>query len=302
MIKKIKDLTLPLALVIGFLFHGFFAKLNVLIPYLIFTMLFVTLCSIEIKKMKVSGLHVALLAFQLIFSVVLFLLIKPLNLLLAQGIFVIILAPTALSAPVIAKMLGADLNTMVTSTLLSNLAVAVVAPFFFALWGANTDLPFFQSSLMVLSKVGPLILLPFALALLSQRFLPKFSATIEKRKNIPFYIWAFSLTIVIGSTINYIYAMDSSKGEILLVMMVLSMLICVVQFSFGRWVGKRYGDVVAGGQSVGQKNTILSIWMAQTYLNPLSSVIPAAYVLWQNLFNSYQLWAIRRKTTAIKNN
>ncbi|MEO4837844.1 transporter, partial [Bacteroides uniformis] len=41
-------------------------------------------------------------------------------------------------------------------------------------------------------------------------------------------------------------------------------------------------------------NTVLAIWMAYTYLNPLSSVGPGSYVLWQNLFNSYQLWKKRR--------
>ena len=46
---------------------------------------------------------------------------------------------------------------------------------------------------------------------------------------------------------------------------------------------------------MGQKNTILAIWMAQTYLNPLSSIVPAAYVLWQNLINSYQLWRKQRR-------
>jgi BASS family bile acid:Na+ symporter len=35
--------------------------------------------------------------------------------------------------------------------------------------------------------------------------------------------------------------------------------------------------------------------MAQTYLNPISSVAPAAYVLWQNCINSYQLWRKGRK-------
>ena len=41
---------------------------------------------------------------------------------------------------------------------------------------------------------------------------------------------------------------------------------------------------------MGQKNTILAIWMAQNYLDPLCSIAPAAYVLWQNIINSIQLW------------
>ena len=49
------------------------------------------------------------------------------------------------------------------------------------------------------------------------------------------------------------------------------------------------------GQALGQKNTVLAIWMAYTYLNPLSSVGPGSYVLWQNLINSWQLWKKRKR-------
>ena len=69
-----------------------------------------------------------------------------------------------------------------------------------------------------------------------------------------------------------------------------ALVICVAQFALGRYVGRRYGDPVSGGQGLGQKNTILAIWMAQVYLNPLASIAPASYVLWQNLINSWQLW------------
>ena len=51
---------------------------------------------------------------------------------------------------------------------------------------------------------------------------------------------------------------------------------------------------ISGGQALGQKNTILAIWMAHTYLNPLSSVAPGSYVLWQNIINSWQLWKKRK--------
>ena len=37
-------------------------------------------------------------------------------------------------------------------------------------------------------------------------------------------------------------------------------------------VGGRYGDRISGGQALGQKNTVLAIWMAQTYLDPSSCV------------------------------
>ena len=70
----------------------------------------------------------------------------------------------------------------------------------------------------------------------------------------------------------------------------IALVICLLQFTLGRYIGRRFGDTVAGGQLIGQKNTVLAIWMAQTWLDPLSSVAPAAYVIWQNIVNSWQLW------------
>jgi BASS family bile acid:Na+ symporter len=295
MIQKLKDLQLPIAILLGLLFHRFFATINFLTPFLIFVMLYFTLCSIEIKQMKVTWLHLWILLFQGVVSIGFYLIIVPFNPILAQGSLAIMLAPTAISAPVVAAMLGANLSTMVTSTLLSNLAVAVISPFYFSIAGNQTDISFWYSCWLVLQKVAPLILMPLVLAMFTRRFLPKLGAAIVRRKNITYYFWSISLTIVIGCTIESIFKMNSSQTVLLIFMAALSIFICAVQFAFGRWVGKRYGDVVAGGQSMGQKNTVLSIWMAQTYLNPLSSVVPALYVIWQNLFNSYQLIQKSRK-------
>ena len=63
-----------------------------------------------------------------------------------------------------------------------------------------------------------------------------------------------------------------------------------MQFGVGRLIGRRYNDAVAGGQSLGQKNTILAVWLSQAFLDPVSSVAPTAYIVWQNLVNSFQLY------------
>ena len=74
--------------------------------------------------------------------------------------------------------------------------------------------------------------------------------------------------------------------------------VCLLQFFVGRKIGRACGDAVVGGQCLGQKNTILAIWMAQTFFDPhfgMVSIAPASYVLWQNLVNSWQIWRFNRK-------
>ena len=56
-----------------------------------------------------------------------------------------------------------------------------------------------------------------------------------------------------------------------------------------------YGDPISGAQGLGQKNTVLAIWLSLTYLNPISSVGPAAYIAWQNTINSIQLYLKQRR-------
>ena len=246
--------------------------------------------NIKIKEIRISSLIIVVILFQVIAGILLYLILRQFNEILAQGAMIIIIAPMATTAPVIANILGAKISTMVSGTLLSNLTTAIIAPIYFSLVGIQTEIPFFQSFWNVLSKITPLIVFPLLLAILLNRLMPKISNNINEHKSVAIYLWVVSLSIVIGSTFNSIYKIDRSKMSILFWMVIMSILICAFQFAFGRLVGKRYGETVAGGQSIGQKNTVIAIWMAQTYMSPISSVIPATYVLWQNLFNSYQLW------------
>ena len=52
---------------------------------------------------------------------------------------------------------------------------------------------------------------------------------------------------------------------------------------------------VNAGQALFQKNTGLSIWVAYMYLSPVASIGAGCYVLWQNIINSLEIWAARRR-------
>ena len=55
-----------------------------------------------------------------------------------------------------------------------------------------------------------------------------------------------------------------------------------------------------GAQGLGQKNTVLAIWVATSYVSALASLAPAAYILWQNIFNSWQLYRKTRREAAMR--
>lgn len=109
-----------------------------------------------------------------------------------------------------------------------------------------------------------------------------------------FYLWAVALATVTGQTVK---SLVNSEAEIYVEILIAlgGLITCIAQFYWGKRIGKKYNDRISAGQALGQKNTVLAIWMSYTYLNPLSSVGPGSYVLWQNIINSYQLWKKRKK-------
>ena len=99
-----------------------------------------------------------------------------------------------------------------------------------------------------------------------------------------------SLLVIIGRTTAFIIDLHDASLATELWLAFAALAICLGQFKVGRMLGRRYGDAPAGGQSLGQKNTVLAVWMAQSFLDPISSIAPTAYIVWQNFVNSYQIW------------
>lgn len=293
--QRYKSLILPIAIVLGMFFHEQIAVLQPFLPYLIFVMLFFSFNSMNVKDMRFGMFDFWLLMFQLVASVAFYFLLRPFDEVIAQGVYVTVLAPTAAAAIAVSMILGANISMMSTYLIACNLMVAVVAPFSFTLIGANSDITFWSSFLAILAKVFPLLIVPFLLAILTRAYLPKVNAYIDKHKDISFYIWAVSLTIVVSRAIGLIIDEYHEQKERFQLMIAISIALCAIQFFVGHIIGKRYGDRIAGGQALGQKNTVLAIWMAQSYLNPLSSILPTLYVIWQNIYNSFQMMMKDRK-------
>ncbi|MDD5351020.1 MAG: hypothetical protein PHQ12_12480, partial [Chthoniobacteraceae bacterium] len=65
--------------------------------------------------------------------------------------------------------------------------------------------------------------------------------------------------------------------------------ICAVNFALGWKLGGSGGMSREVSQSLGQKNTMLTIWIALMYANPLVALGPTFYVLCHNSYNAWQL-------------
>lgn len=295
--NRFRDLVLPIAIVLGLIFHSYCGILQVCVPYLIFTILLLNFVATDIKKLRFTFFDAILMTVQLGLSLGIYLILHLLGVdeIVSQGVLVGVLCPVAASVVVISCMLGANRETVTAYTIFDNLLVAVLAPVIFSFVGEHQDMPFGESFLLIIRRVGPIIGLPFFVAWLMQSLLPKANAFLVRYRGLSFYLWAVALFITLGQTIDFIFRKGEENITSIVVLGVVSVVFCVVQFGVGKLIGRHYGDTIAGGQLLGQKNSALGIWMANTYLNPLSAVFPALYSVWQNLFNSWQLWRHDRR-------
>ncbi len=295
--QKLKSYVLPIAIVLGLLLHDYCAALSVVVPYVIFTILLLTFSAVDIRKLRFKPLFIWIILFQVLVSLGSYYVLKLLsvNEIIAEGILIGVLCPVAASVAVVSTMLGADRETVTSYTVIGNLVVSVVAPVYFSFIGVNQDMPFLESFLQILRRIGLVIGVPFFVALFLQLVWPKANHFISRFKGLAFYLWAVALFFTLGQTIHFIFINGEGNWYSILWLGVAALAFCVIQFGLGKWIGHKYGDTIAGGQLMGQKNSAMGIWMANHYLLPLASVFLAFYSVFQNLFNSWQIWYYEKK-------
>ena len=288
-----RSIAMPISMVVGVLLYYPITLLDkwsgeVTTPLLIFLMLFCTFCRVAIRDMKPMKLHAWLMVAQIISTFVVYYALLPFGTTVAQGGMICALTPMAMGAMVLAGMLGAKVETMATHSLICNLLTAFIIPPLLSAWGNGTC-----SFLVIILRVTPLLILPFVSAQLCRWVTPKVARKIAKNSMLSFYMWLASLVIIMGKITHFVIegGVENARTEIIL--SAVALVICLVQFGVGHWLGRKYGETVAGAQALGQKNTIFAIWLSQQFLNPLACIAPTAYIVWQNLVNSYQIYKKR---------
>ena len=292
--QNITTLAMPLAMVVGIALCRPLAVVeevteNSLTPILIAAMLFITFCRVDIRQMRLSWSHLWMLLIQFVGAAIVYYAVAPLlGETVGQGAMICVMAPIAMAAVVIGGMLGGNVTMMVTYSLICNFVTALVAPYMLHAFG-NGSCTFME----IIARVAPTLIAPFVVAQFCRWLLPKVAAWFSAHSSISFYLWLISLILVMGRTTVFI--LDTNADPMMEVELALvALVLCIVQFKTGRFLGRYTGDVVATTQSVGQKNTIFAIWLSLNFLNPISSIAPTAYIVWQNFTNSWQMWKHER--------
>ncbi len=306
-IKIWKDWMLPIAIASGvaayLIYHSIPAlapagpylekAVEMIQPLLMFVMLFLSFCRIAPRQMRPHRWQFWLLLVQtagfVIPGIVLMLCGDGHYNLLIESFMICMICPTATAAAVITGKLGGDMPGIITYTILINIVTAILVPAVVPLVHPAAGISFITAFSMIMAKTFPLLIMPCLCAWLVRFLLPDFHRWILHFNDLALYIWSVSLPLAIVVTTRAIVKSDIPAGY-MIGMAAVSLLCCVLQFWTGRKIGAKWGNNVTAGQALGQKNTVFAIWMAYTFMTPVTSIAGGFYSLWHNIFNSYQLY------------
>lgn len=313
----LKNWSLPLAMASGvagyFLYvsipifdstHAFVNKaVEFIQPALFFAMLFLTFLCVGPRDIHLRRWHLWNILLQLFLfagiAVLLGVCSDTKYRILLESAMLCLLAPTATAAAVVTRKLDGNPADVITYTVFINIAVAVSAPVLLPLAHPHSGMTFISAFLMIMAQVFPILIFPLFLAWGFRAWVPRLTDTLRQWKDLPFYIWCVGLSLAIAVTVKAIMH-SGADWRLLGGIAVVSLVTCVFQFAAGKKIGERYGGEIESGQSLGQKNPVFIIWLAYTFLTPVTAMAGGMYSLCHNLYNFYQLNKARKRSESNK--
>ncbi len=289
-----KVFALVITMILGVLLPQFHV-LSFLVRYLLMVMLFLAFLDLKIEfstfrqgvwRVLVGNLAVAFASYGML---------SFFDHDLALTAFLTGIAPTATASPVLVSLVGGQVPFVVAAVLLTNIAIALVIPLVLpGLVGADFQISVWQ----VLQPVLLVMFIPLLLAWLAG-LLPKMAQTLlRKGKRYNFLVWLFNLLIISANASQFVRNEHSGSLLPLFQTALLALVICLVNFVLGALIAKpAYRQ--ESSQALGQKNITFVIWIALTFINPMAAMGPTFYILYHNLYNSWQIYRFEKRNKEI---
>lgn len=129
-------------------------RLVSLMPVVLFSLLYVTFCKIEIKEMKPKAWHFILQLIRTSLALAMVVLIFEFGSdystkLVLEGAFICFICPTAAAVAVVTEKLGGSIGSLTTYTVIANIFTMIIIPSLFPMVEKGADVSF----LMMLSLI-----------------------------------------------------------------------------------------------------------------------------------------------------
>lgn len=195
------------------------------------------------------------------------------------------ITPTAIAAPVIMSFLDGRVSYVVGALLLTNLSIAASMPL---LLPFVLGKPVSEEVGQVSANMAGLVFAPLAVAWLLRRLHPPAADWPKRLKNFNFATWVTTIFLITSKASWFLRTQPDLPLTVVFETAGIAMAVCAASFGLGKLIGGRE-FARESSQSLGQKNTAFTIYLAMTYASPLVALGPTFYVLWHNLWNSWQL-------------
>ncbi len=268
-------------------------------PLFIAIMLFLQFSKISPHDLRFHRWHIILLTIQAVLFIILSLVAAGMEpsegRILVECATLCFICPAAAAAGVITYKLGGDLSSCVTYVILSNLLASILIPLMIPVIHPENGATFLAGFFSIIRRVFPLLVFPLLAAWAVRYTSRRLQAALEARIGWAFYVWGICLTLAIYLACDALLRSGISIRGVVL-MAVVSLLCTLMQFMIGRRAGRRYGhmEAVTAGQALGQKNTGFLIWLAYSFMTPVTAVAGGLYSIFQNIFNSWELYEKRK--------
>ena len=289
-----KSLIRPAMIVVPLVLGMFIPEaecLGFLIDPLLMAMLFMVYLQLDVKELKPRAAHWAILGANIAVGVAAYLVfLLTGNRDLALAAFFVGITPTATAAPVIMNLLRGRVGFVVSGLIVTNvgvsLALVVLIPAVTGQLKFGFVLEVFQTLLLIMA-------LPLVLALALRRFVPSAAEWPKRFKMLSLSMWSAMLLIISAKASDFLRSNDGSPW-IVVGIAGIAALLCAVNFTLGHFIVPRRLRR-EGSQTLGQKNTMLTLTLALSFASPLAALGPTFYVICHNIWNSCQLFMFDRR-------
>ena len=305
--KLIREWMLPAAIVLGislYLIYHFTPALHVYGKWLhpmasegqrliVALLLFFQFVKISPHDLKVTRWHLKALALQvglfLVLAGIIFFLEPGTPRMLLECAMLCFICPTASAAGVITDRLGGSLASTVTYLVIINITGTFLIPLVIPLVNPSAQMGFWNYVGHIALKVFPVLILPGILAWVIRYTTHKLQRALMRWASNSFYIWGIGLTLAMVLSTRALLLSGMGFWSVAGIVVV-SVIACFFQFWAGHRSDKDRVANLTAGQALGQKNTGFLIWLGYNYMTPITSVAGGLYAIWQNLYNSWELY------------
>jgi bile acid:Na+ symporter, BASS family len=253
------------------------------IRWILFAMLFLGFSGMPLERLRPVRAHLKLLMAWPLFIALGWLIMWPFGREAQLAGLLVAATPTATAAPVITGILGGDVGFVSVAFLGSNLVGAFLLPVLLSVAGAGR----IPSMLPFLAQTLALVFLPLGLSAAVRR-IPGSQSPLRRLRRLSFPLWLAALVLASAKTSEFLRGHPETGATTVLAIAGGSALLCALHFLVGRLLGGK-AFALEAGQSLGQKNTMLTLWLGLSAFGPVPALGPAFYVLWHNLWNASQM-------------